>query len=313
VLFKPLWAEHGDYIGFLCASEGVRAWQVNAFTGGVCPRVTQRAADLNTPSITLANLTGIRVIPRTVTNVANHPENYTISWTDLADVVMAINPTTFSIGIGSQKTQVITFTLRATRISSFVSFGNIMFKGSLGHTVHIPISVINKQLWWYMGCIHHMSCTITHQISFTTIALRNPQPKTIDFTVFQTLWIGALYEILAEKNLAATRSMFYCSVRLTVLWNCLEFSEVVLVITGPATSPSAEHFCQLLVRDKIVIKSWRFNCHFSVWFLCVHLHFIESRIPNPASLKISLSRCQVLVYQRVENSSLVCITLESSW
>jgi hypothetical protein len=53
-----------------------------------------------------------------------------------------------------------------------------MFKGSLGHTVHIPISVINKQLWWYMGC------TITHQISFTTIALRNPQPKTIDFTVF---------------------------------------------------------------------------------------------------------------------------------
>jgi hypothetical protein len=98
------------------------------------------------PSITLANLTGIRVIPRTVTNVANHPENYTISWTDPADVVVAINPTTFSIGIGSQKTQVITFTLRATRISSFVSFGNIMFKGSLGHTVHIPISVINKEL-----------------------------------------------------------------------------------------------------------------------------------------------------------------------
>ncbi|CAM6038984.1 unnamed protein product [Sphagnum compactum] len=139
-------AGHGDYIGFLCASEGVRAWQVNAFTGGVCPRVAQRAADLNMTSITLANLTGIRVIPRTVTNVANHPENYTITWTDPADVVMAINPTTFSIGIGSQKTQVITFTLRATQISSFVSFGNIMFKGNLGHTVRIPVSVINKQL-----------------------------------------------------------------------------------------------------------------------------------------------------------------------
>ncbi len=79
-------------------------------------------------------------------NVANHPKNYTITWTNPAGVVMVINPMTFSIGIGSQKTQVITFTLRATQISSFVSFGNIMFKGNLGHTVCIPISIINKQL-----------------------------------------------------------------------------------------------------------------------------------------------------------------------
>jgi hypothetical protein len=74
-----------------------------------------------------------------------------------------------------------------------------MFKGSLGHTVHIPISVINKELWWYMGCIHHMGCTITHQISFTTIALRNPQPKTIDFTVFQTLHWWVLWDFSREE------------------------------------------------------------------------------------------------------------------
>jgi len=170
VLFKPLWAGHGDYIGFLCAYEGVKAWQVNAFTGGVCPKVAQKATYLNIPSITLTNLIGICVIQRMVTNVANHPKNYIITWTDPADVVMVINPTTFSIGIGSQKTQVITFTLRATQISSFVSFGNIMFKGNLGHTIRIPISIINKQLWWYMDCIHHMVCTIIHHISFTTIA-----------------------------------------------------------------------------------------------------------------------------------------------
>jgi hypothetical protein len=57
--------------------------------------------DLNMPSITLANLIGICVIQRMVTNVVNHPKNYTIIWTDPADVVMVINPTTFNVGIGS--------------------------------------------------------------------------------------------------------------------------------------------------------------------------------------------------------------------
>jgi hypothetical protein len=110
------------------------------------PKIAQRAMDLNMPSITLANLIGIHVIQRMVTNVVNHPKNYMITWIDPADVVMAINPITFSIGIGSQKTQIITFTLGATQISSFVSFGNIMFKGNLGHIIRIPISIINKRL-----------------------------------------------------------------------------------------------------------------------------------------------------------------------
>jgi hypothetical protein len=114
VLFKPLLAGHGDYIGFLCVCEGVRAWQVNAFTGAVCLKIAQRVVDLNLPSITLANSICIRIIQRIIMNVTNHPENYTITWIDPVDVVMEINPTTFNIGIGSQKTQIITFTLRAT-------------------------------------------------------------------------------------------------------------------------------------------------------------------------------------------------------
>jgi hypothetical protein len=134
---------------------------------------------------------------------------------------MAINPTTFNIGIGSQKTQIITFTLKGTWISSFVFFGNIMFKGNLGHIIHIPISVINKEKWWYVGRIDHMGCTITHQINFTTMALRNPQPKITDLTIFQTFCIGELCEILIEKNLVTTRSLFYCSIRLVLLWSCL--------------------------------------------------------------------------------------------
>jgi len=64
-----------------------------------------------------------------------------------------------------------------------------------------------------MGCIHHMGCKFTHQINFTTIALKNPQPKTIDLIVFQTFGIGELCEILAEKNLVAIGSLLYCSIR----------------------------------------------------------------------------------------------------
>jgi hypothetical protein len=53
------------------------------------------------PSITLANLISICVIQGMVTNVANHPKNYIITWTNLVDVVMEINPTTFNSSIGS--------------------------------------------------------------------------------------------------------------------------------------------------------------------------------------------------------------------
>jgi len=48
-----------------------------------------------------------------------------------------------------------------------------------------------------MGFFHHMGCKFTRQINFTTIALKNPQPKTIDLTIFQTFGIGELCEILA--------------------------------------------------------------------------------------------------------------------
>ncbi len=101
MLFKPLWVGHGDYIGFLCASQGVRAWQVNAFIGGLCLRVGQRIVNLNLLSITLVNSTNLLVIQKTITNVVNHLENYTITWIDPIDIVMAINLMTFNIGIGS--------------------------------------------------------------------------------------------------------------------------------------------------------------------------------------------------------------------
>jgi len=65
-----------------------------------------------------------------------------------------------------------------------------------------------------MGFFHHMGCKFTRQINFTTIALKNPQPKTIDLTIFQTFGIGELCEILVEKNLVAIKLLLYCSIKL---------------------------------------------------------------------------------------------------
>jgi len=57
--------------------------------------------NLNLLSFTLVNPTSLLVIQKTIMNVANHLENYKITWIDPTDVVMAINPTTFNIGIGN--------------------------------------------------------------------------------------------------------------------------------------------------------------------------------------------------------------------
>jgi hypothetical protein len=136
-----------DYVAFLCSAEGATREQIFASTGGMCPSLLGRSTDLNTPSITLACLNGTQILFRTVTNVANNIETYTITWTSPTDVAVAIAPVTFTVGgAGEQQSQQITFTLRATGISTVSSFGHVTFVGNLGHQIHIPISVTNKNL-----------------------------------------------------------------------------------------------------------------------------------------------------------------------
>jgi len=140
-------AGEADYVAFLCSAEGATREQVFASTGGMCPSLLGRSTDLNTPSITLACLNGTQILYRTVTNVAINIETYTITWTSPADVAVAIAPVTFTVGgAGEQQSQQITFTLRATGVSTVSSFGLVTFVGNLGHQIHIPISVTNKNL-----------------------------------------------------------------------------------------------------------------------------------------------------------------------
>ncbi len=151
-----------DYINFLCATSGITPRQVSASTGRLCPKTLGRSTDLNIPSITITNLQGTRVIPRTVKNISPKPETYTITWISPADVAVTVNPTSFTAGIGRLQLQQITFTLRATRASTATSFGLVTFTGHLGHSIHIPISILNKSLTWVWG-FNNSTCYLPPQ------------------------------------------------------------------------------------------------------------------------------------------------------
>jgi subtilisin family serine protease len=137
-------AGHDDYIKFLCSVQGVSALAVYNTTGGICSEALPGAkpTDLNLPSITIADLLGTRIVPRMVTNVASESEMYELTWTNPGNVSLSIVPLTFTVD--PMQSQNLTFTLSATYTTDITTFGEVLLTGSLGHIVHIPISVMNK-------------------------------------------------------------------------------------------------------------------------------------------------------------------------
>lgn len=100
--------------------------------------------DLNTPSITIASLNGTRVVPRTVTSVSNQTETWSIKVSQPEGVSVAVAPQNFTIAPSA--TQKLVVALTPTVDSPVFTFGEIFLTGSLGHTAHIPISIIQSQV-----------------------------------------------------------------------------------------------------------------------------------------------------------------------
>ncbi|KAL2622334.1 hypothetical protein R1flu_002539 [Riccia fluitans] len=138
-------ANYDDYIKFICTVPGVQAFTVFNLTGSTC-KVTPKdlPTDLNTPSITVAQLNGTRVIPRTVTSVAKSSETWSIRVDQPACVKVAVVPQQFTIAPSSKQNFVVTLT--ATADSPVFLFGEIYLTGSLGHKAHIPISIIQTRV-----------------------------------------------------------------------------------------------------------------------------------------------------------------------
>ncbi|KAJ7559871.1 hypothetical protein O6H91_04G104400 [Diphasiastrum complanatum] len=137
-------AGYEDYITFLCSIPGLSNSTIFLATRSKCvPGTNHLPSDLNTPSLTIANLTGSRVAVRTVTNVASKGEIYTASVTEPTNVSIKVEPEVLSIEGGEAKP--IALTLTATRSSAIASFGSLLLRGNEGHMVRIPIAVLLKK------------------------------------------------------------------------------------------------------------------------------------------------------------------------
>lgn len=131
-----------DYMSFLCGINGSGPVVFN-YTGQNCwaYNSTKTGADLNLPSVTIAELNQTRDVQRSVTNYGGN-ESYVIGWSAPFGVSVKVAPTRFFIASGGS--QVLNISFNATINSSVASFGRIGLFGNQGHVVNIPLSVINK-------------------------------------------------------------------------------------------------------------------------------------------------------------------------
>ncbi|KAG6544296.1 hypothetical protein Mapa_014299 [Marchantia paleacea] len=138
-------AGYDEYVKFICTVPGVEAAAVFNLTGSRCNvSSADLPTDLNTPSITIASLNGTRVVPRTVTSVCNQTETWSIRVSQPEGVSVAVAPQNFTIAPSA--TQKLVVALTPTVDSPVFIFGEIFLTGSLGHTAHIPISIIQSQV-----------------------------------------------------------------------------------------------------------------------------------------------------------------------
>ncbi|CAA6657140.1 unnamed protein product [Spirodela intermedia] len=119
-----------QYVGFLCAVPGVHSSSV---------RRAEWSSDLNTASVAILSLVGLREVTRTVTSVANEREMYRVTVREPAGVSVSVDPTVFSIRPNSSR--LLRISLEAREALRTFTFGELRLEGSRGHFVRVPIAV----------------------------------------------------------------------------------------------------------------------------------------------------------------------------
>jgi hypothetical protein len=132
-------AAYQDYITFLCSIPDVDQSEVSNITGSRCSSSPkgQRPYDLNIPSITVSQLKGTQTVKRTVTNVADEAETYTIMTRMSPEIALEVSPPALTVLPGSSREITVTLTTRS--VTGTYSFGQITMKGDRGHLVRIPV------------------------------------------------------------------------------------------------------------------------------------------------------------------------------
>ena len=103
--------------------------QILNATGSSCEtkEKQRRAVDLNSPSITIANMMNTKTIMRTVTNVGEGTETYTVSLVEPSGIAMEVTPNSFTIPTGGSVSLAIELRVvsPASSSSSSSSLGSI--------------------------------------------------------------------------------------------------------------------------------------------------------------------------------------------
>ncbi|KAG6541802.1 hypothetical protein Mapa_016817 [Marchantia paleacea] len=132
---------HQDYINFICSVKSVTPSMVQSITGIACNTTSNsRPSDLNTPSVTIAKLQGLRNVFRKLTNVGSSSETFTTTMSVPSGTSMTVTPTTFTVAPGA--TVSVKIAIKTTSSQRSFKFGRITWAGNQGHRVSIPISVL---------------------------------------------------------------------------------------------------------------------------------------------------------------------------
>lgn len=130
-----------NYVQFLCAVPGVDEGSVRRAVGvNNCPTARMRwCSDLNTPSVTIANLVGSRRVIRRVTNVGTETETYVVLVREPAGIAVRVTPRVFRISPNASRG--FSITLEAREAMNVFAFGEVELRGDKEHVVRMPIAV----------------------------------------------------------------------------------------------------------------------------------------------------------------------------
>ena len=130
---------HGfnDWLAFLCGTTtGVSPATCSALVG---LGYSLEPSNLNSASIALGAMAGLKTVTRKVTNVSGQAESYTAVISGLTGI-NAVVSTIGSVGAGETKSFTVAFTQVSAPVNSYTG-GQLTLTGSRGHVVRIPIVI----------------------------------------------------------------------------------------------------------------------------------------------------------------------------
>lgn len=127
-----------DYDAFACgiASPAVAQQRCDELTAA---GYSLDAVDLNQPSIAVARLANSRTVSRTVTNVSDAAESYSVSVAAPPGILINVSPTSVSIGPGESTSFEVTFTYESGPLDLW-RFGSLTWSNDM-HSVYSAIAV----------------------------------------------------------------------------------------------------------------------------------------------------------------------------